>query len=174
MPLQLFFGGSLIVRTEKYRVWGQGIRACDCAVSQDVCDLFFACPCSDRHSLITAAEILPWSWKCHGSKMTPTTFYLHLLTFTNFSGFAMPAYWDLLTLEEQNYLRKFSFYCLFFKCFIQNKLHSSKKRGKLCIASLEMEWWQKLTNYRNKHRKYRPGNPLMLIAWSLWAAEVRW
>lgn len=105
-----------------------------------MCDLFFSCACTDKHRLITAVEILPCSWKCHVSKLTPTPFYFHLLTFTNFSGFAMPAYLDLLALWEQNYLRKFAFYCLFFKCLIQNQLHSSKKRGKLCITNLLYLW----------------------------------
>lgn len=62
-------------------------------------DLLFACPCTNRQSLITAVEILPWSWKFHVSKLTPKTFYFHLLTLQTFL--------DLLTLEEQNYLMKF-------------------------------------------------------------------
>lgn len=97
-----------------------------------LCGLPFACPCTERNSLITPGEILPWSWKCHGSKLTPTTWDFQLLAFTNLSGFAMPVYLDFLTLEEQYYLRQLTFSCLFFKHWIQNK-----KRAKLSIAKLE-------------------------------------
>lgn len=67
-----------------------------------LCHLLFACPCAERHSSSTAGEILPWSCKCHGNKLTQTAWDFQLLAFTNLSGFALPEDLDLLTPVEKN------------------------------------------------------------------------
>lgn len=135
-----------------------------------LCDLQFACPCTERYRLITAREILPRSFECHGSKLTPTMWNFPLLAFTNLSEFAVPAYLDLLTSEEQNYLRQLTFSCLFFKHCIQNKLHSNKKREKLCITKLKTEWQQELTKQRQAW-KHSVAGPLVFVgSWDKAAA----